>query len=204
MRPVRVAAIGLGLACTPSAPAKHPDHAKVSAAHERWCAMLAELDGEALASWRHGPACRDAFPSASSALLEPLTACFRANAKTDAPDSGAVIATCSLEILGRAEPGDVRGTELYQARCGRQERCQAVSAEVCAGAWDRLDGATQALLSSKYNRRAQAEIATCLADSDCTPDEDAAEAACYEAAHEKLVWLPLSLGLDPSVGPKLE
>lgn len=204
MSKLRLPALALVLGCTPSAPAKYADHGNVSRAQAGWCAMLAELDGEKIDAWRHRAECRAAFPSASAAFLERFTQCYGSAKKelgASAPDSGAILSDCSQQILGAAEPGDVSGTELYQARCARQERCQAVSADVCRGAWDRLDGMTQSLLSSKYNLRAQAEIAGCLTDKACEDDEAAAEAACYDAAHARVMWLPASLGHDPTLGP---
>lgn len=194
----------LFLGCAPSAPAKFPDHGKVSQAQAGWCAMLADLDGEKLDRWRHRTECGEAFPSASAAFLERFTRCYQSAMKelgASAPDSGAILSACSQEILGAADPGDVSGTALYQARCARQQRCQEVSAEVCAGAWARLDGMTQSLLSSKYNLRAQAEIADCLENKACEDDDAAAEGACYDKAHAKVMWLPLSLGHDASLAP---
>ena len=110
-------------------------------------------------------ACEEAYPAASAAYLQRLSRCY-GKAMRDygdtAPDSGAIIDECSQKILMGAEVGNVSGTDLYKARCARQARCQNVSQEVCDGAWARLDGMTQSLLSSKYNLRAQAEIAACL------------------------------------------
>jgi hypothetical protein len=187
--------------------AKHPDHGQVAKAQQAWCGMLAEADGEELASWRHREACQEAFPTASAVFLQRLTKCYREALERygdNAPDSGAIIDTCSHDVLGAADPGDVSQTELYQARCSRQERCQKVSPDVCDGAWARLDGMTQSLLSAKYNRHGQSEIAACLNDKPCEEDDAAVEAACYDAAHGKLVWLPLSLGHDASLGPKVD
>jgi hypothetical protein len=204
---LRVCLLALVLGCTPSSPAKHPDHGKVAKAHIAWCEMLAQADGEKLSGWRHREGCEAAYPAASAAFLERFNRCY-ANALKEygenAPDSGALTAECSHKILGGADPGDVSHTALYKARCARQERCQKVSGDVCAGTWGRLDGFTQSLLSSKYNLGAQAEIAACLDDKDCEEDDAAVESACYDAAHNKLVWLPLSLGHDSSLGPKTD
>ncbi len=206
-RRMALVATGLLLACSPSAPAKYPDQAAVTDANGTWCAMLAKLDGSQLAEWRYGEACVAATPSASSAFLKRLSSCYGGTMEEygdSAPDSGAIIGKCSVDILGGADPGDVGQTALYQARCSRQERCQKVSAAICDGAWGRLDGMTQALLSSKYNLQAQSRIAACLDDEDCAENDAPVEAACYDAAHKQLVWLPLSLAHDASVGPKTD
>lgn len=197
----------LALSCTPPAPAQHPDHDKVAKAQKSWCAMLAKVDGDALKAWRHRDACLDAYPTASAAFLERLGRCYAGALEKygeGAPDSGAIIDECSREVLGGADPGDVTRTELYQARCARQERCLKVSRDVCDGAWGRLDGMTQAMLTAKYNLRGQADIAACLDDESCEEDDAEVESACYDAAHAKLVWLPISLGHDDSLGPKVD
>lgn len=195
------------VACTPSQPASYPDQDNVAAAQEKWCAMLAEIDGEKLAGWRYEKECLAAKPSGSSVYVERLAECYGrtvADYGGDAPDSASIIETCTAEIMAAANPGDVTTTDLYQARCDRMQRCSQVTPEQCANAWERVDPAAQALLTSMYNLRAQAEIASCLRDTDCTEDEDGAERACYAPHRDARAWLPLSLASDPTIGPAVD
>jgi hypothetical protein len=204
MRCVELLALAaLALSCTPSKPAAYPDHDKVAAEHKRWCDMLAATSGKG-GPWAHQAECEAAYPTSSAAFLKRMTDCYNKQLEQygdAAPDSGAMIADCSSEILATADPGDVSGTELYQARCERLDRCQQVSAEACAGGWQRLDGTTRAMLTSMYNLRAQAEIASCFADTDCSDEEDQVHDGCYRSALDGRVWLPLSLGHDPGITP---
>ncbi|HHH26731.1 MAG TPA: hypothetical protein ENK57_00040 [Polyangiaceae bacterium] len=186
----------LAVACKPAAPAKHPDHDKVVNAQKAWCDMLGELEGS---SWMHQKECEAAYPAASAAFLTRMTTCYGEQMKSygdDAPDSGAVIADCTLQVLGGVDPGNVSNTVAGRARCARQQRCQAVSPEVCEGVFDRLDGPSKAMLTNVFNLKTQHELASCLADGDCADNPEADEAAvesCYREQRDRLVWLPLSL-----------
>ena len=186
----------VAVACQPAAPAKHPDHDKVVSAQKAWCDMLAELEGS---SWMHQTECEAAYPGASAAFLSRMTTCYGEQMKSygdNAPDSGAVISDCTLQVLGGVDPGNVSKTVAGRARCSRQQRCQAVSPEVCSGVFDRLDGPSKALLTNVFNLKTQHALASCLADGDCaaSPEEDeAAVEDCYREQRDRLVWLPLSL-----------
>lgn len=198
------AAILFCTSCAPSQPATHPDHDSVTSAQTTWCTMMAKLDGRELAGWRYEKECLGAYPTGSSAYVTRLAGCYgktMTDFGEDAPDSASVIDSCTLEIMAGADPGDVTDTDLFAARCERLERCDQVSPEVCASAWDRVDPTARALLTSMYNLRAQAEIARCLRDSACGEN---GEETCYATAREARVWLPLSLALDPTVGPKVD
>ena len=186
--------VGLAAACAQPPPAKHPDHDKVAAAQQKWCDMLAELGGE---RFRHAKECGAAYPGASADFLVRMTTCYGEEMKRygdDAPDSGAVVSDCTLQILTGVDPGDVAQTVAGRARCARQERCQGISQDVCQSVFDRLDGSAKAMLTNMYNLRSQHELATCLTDGACGTDGDEAEMEkCYQDARQKLVWLPLSL-----------
>jgi hypothetical protein len=193
--------------CTPARPATYPDHGKVDKAQAGWCKMLAKLDAPEGDVWRHQAECDAGSPSASAPFLAKLTSCYEEQMEgrgDDAPDSQVVIEGCTQQILGDADPGDVKGTDLYKARCARQSRCQKVSAAVCDSAWEQIDGMTRAILTSMYNLGAQAEIAACLDDGECSEDDATAQDACYQTVKDKLVWLPLSLGHDPTLDPKVD
>ena len=196
----------LAMACGPSQPATYPDANSVKGAQKAWCEMMAKTDGKALAGWRYERECLAAYPAGSSVYVERLADCYGKTVEDygdDAPDSAAIIDTCTAEIMAGADPGDVSGTELYQARCARMERCDKLDATACASAWERVDPAARALLTSMYNLRAQAEIAACLRDADCG-DEAAIEKACYGPVRDRLVWLPLSLEADPTLAPSVD
>jgi hypothetical protein len=168
--------------------------------------MLAKVDGAAIDAWRYRKECLASTPSGSAAYVERLADCYGKTAADygdDAPDSAAMIESCTAEIMAGAGPGDVTRSELYLARCARMERCSQISPETCASAWERVDPAAQAMLTSMYNLRAQAEIAACLRDTDCG-DEDTAERACYAPHRDRRVWLPLSLEADPTLAPKVD
>lgn len=195
------------VACAPTRPASHPDAERVTAAQAKWCAMLAEADGVALDAWRYRKECLAATPSGSAAYVERLAGCYGralADYGDDAPDSAAIIDACTTEIMAGADPGDVTESELFQARCARLERCSEVSPTICASAWEQVDPAARAMLTSMYNLGAQAEIAACLRDTACTDDEDAAERACYRPLRDRRAWLPLSLEADPTLAPKVD
>lgn len=197
----------LAVACAPAKPATYADHDQVTKAHEAWCGMLADLDGETLEGWQYASECLADYPTASAAYLTPLTKCYGKTMKElgdDAPDSAAVIEQCTLDIMAAANPGDVTGTDLFQARCERQLRCQQVEADVCLGAWNRLDPTAQALMTSMFNLRAQANVASCLREAPCEEDPEADLEVCYRKAEGRRVWLTTFLGNDPGLAPKVD
>ncbi len=192
------------LSCTPSGPAKGPDHDRVAAAQKKWCAMLAGFEGEG-GSWIHLRDCEAAFPSGSADFVALLTDCYRRERESfgdNVPDSGALVSICTEQVLARADPGDVADTALARARCERQQRCSEVPADQCRAVFARLQPNVQSMLTSMYNLGAQAEIAACLADTDCSDDEDRAHDACYQSAKDQRVWFSLSLATDPGTMPK--
>jgi len=195
------------IACGPGKPAAYPDKGKVEASQKTWCEMLADLDGDELEGWGYRTDCLGAFPAGSSVFVTKLADCYGKTKKSlgdEAPDSAAVIDSCTVEILSGAEPGNVTSTVLYQARCNRKNRCSQVTRAVCDQVWEQLDGSSRATLTSIYNLRAQAEIASCLDDTSCSDDEESAIDACYQPQRDALVWLPLNLALDPTLGPKVD
>jgi len=191
------------VACKPGL-ANYPDRSKVRAAQKKWCAAMAKHEVEEGKSWLHLADCKGAFPSASAEFLARMTSCYikQHTELSEVPDMGTLVHNCSEEVLARSEPGDVSNTSLVIARCDRMKRCEQVSVADCKRGFSTLDGMQRTLLTSMYNLGAQARIASCLADADCTKDEDAARAACYQKDYEARVWLPLSLSHDPSLAPK--
>lgn len=195
------------IACGPGKPASYPDRSKVEGSQKKWCEILADLDGDKLEGWGYRTDCLGAYPAGSSAYVSKLAECYGKTKKSlgdEAPDSAAIIDSCSVEILSGAEPGDVKNTALYIARCNRKERCSQVARAVCDQVWEQLDGSSRATLTSIYNLRAQAEIASCLDDTACSADEESAVDACYQPQRDAIVWTQLSLGADPGLGPKVD
>jgi len=181
------------VACKPAAPVKTADHDSVVAAQHKWCVMMAELEGSD-GSWSHHADCDAAMPTGSAQYVERMVDCFRDQKRDygdNAPDSGAIIDACTVEVLAGVDPGDVSDTGVMKARCERMIRCQQLDQQACRGINERLDGSTKALLTSMYNLQAQGEIAKCLADEPCTDDEDRAHDACYRKQRGYRVWLPL-------------
>jgi hypothetical protein len=185
-------------ACGPGKPASYPDQDKVSAGQKKWCDMLAELEGQA-GKWTFQKECEAAAPTSSAPFLAKMTDCYKQR-KTElgenAPDSAALLADCTEQILAGVNPGDVSKTEPIRARCDRMLRCQELALEECQAAFANVEGSAQATLTSMYNLRAQAGIAQCLDEEPCEKGdaEDGVHDRCYKKALDARVWLPLSLG----------
>jgi hypothetical protein len=190
------------LACKPAGPTSFPDQDKVVAAQKKWCAGLASVAGD---NWLHQDDCEAAYPTGSAAFVAQMAECYPeqvAGLGEDAPDSAAILSLCSDQILIGADPGDVSRTAVVTTRCARMERCEKVSREECLAAFDTLNGMQQAIFTSMYNLRAQAQIATCFDELECQDDEDEARAQCYREPSDARVWLPLSLAADETVAPR--
>ncbi len=192
-------------ACGPGKPASFPDEDKVSAAQKKWCDMLAELEGQA-GKWSFQKECEAAYPTSSAPFLAKMTDCYkqrRTELGENAPDSAALVADCTEQILANVNPGDVSGSEPIRARCDRMLRCQQLAVEECQAAFKGLEPSQQATLTAMYNLRAQGSIASCLDDEKCAAgaDEDAVHDRCYKKAVDQRVWLPLALGPLEGTGP---
>lgn len=180
-------------ACAPPAPAKFPDDDRVAAAQQKWCDMLAKLEAPD-GNWLSRRDCEAGEPTGSAQYIERMTPCFeqqRRDYGDAAPDSGAIIDSCTTEVLSGSDPGDVSQTEVMKARCERMLRCQQLDQDACDGVLERLDPFTKAVLTNVYNLKAQAKIAACLRDTECSEDEDAAYDACYQTVRGYKLWLPL-------------
>lgn len=188
-------------ACKPALPSSYPDTPRVAAAQKKWCAMLAGVLGDRF-DWR--PECEAATPTGSAAFITAMARCYQrqlAELRQGAPDSGALVAMCSDEILAAAEPGQVSHGAVIEARCARMQRCQQIEPATCRTAFEQLDGMQRATFTSMYNLRAQALVARCLDETPCSEDEDRAHADCYDGVFKGRVWLPLALGPDESTAP---
>jgi predicted small lipoprotein YifL len=196
-----LAAIG---ACGPGKPTSFPDQDKVSAAEKKWCDVLAELEGQA-GKWSFQKECEAAYPTSSAPFLAKMADCYkqrRTDLGENAPDSAALVADCTEQILANVNPGDVSVAEPIRARCDRMLRCQKLAVEECQAAFKALEPSQQATLTAMYNLQAQSGIAQCLDDEPCAgADDDAVHDRCYRKQLDHRVWLPLALGPLEGTGP---
>jgi hypothetical protein len=118
-----------------------------------------------------------------------------------APDMGAVVGECTQDILVTAEPGNVAASPVVKARCARSQRCDGVDPSECATAFNKLEGNQKAVFTSLYNIRAQTKIAACIDDLACGGEPEL-ENGCFDEAYDLRVWMPFSLGADPTVAPR--
>jgi hypothetical protein len=176
-----------------TAPVNYPDDDKVAAAEKSWCAALAKYEAPEQQSWRHTAACNAGAPTGSAPFVAQMAECYRKHHQEhgeNAQDLGGLVSNCADEILGRAEASDVSASEAVQARCARMERCEKVAKAECLAAFDKLDPMQKAGLTSMYSLRGQHEIAECLANTDCSNDEDSVRTKCYQETQRRRVWMP--------------
>lgn len=179
-------------ACKP-APVVYPDAAKLASSQTAWCNALGKHERPEEQGWRHAAACAAATPTGSAPFVAQMAQCYAKHHEdrgAEALDLGGVVSTCADEILGAAEPGDVASSEPIRARCARMARCEKVSEEICKGVFDQLAPMQKVALTSAYSLAAQHAIATCLDETACSPDEDAARNGCYRDAERQRVWMP--------------
>lgn len=189
---VAAASAILGAACTGGPSASYPDQNGVVAAQAGWCDMLGKLRKEP-GGWPRLAECKAAYPSASAAYLKGMTECFfeRVQAEGDgAPDNSTIVDECNSKAVAFMHGDEGAGAEAIDARCKRMERCEKVAVPECKTAIDKLESGTRAEITTKYNGAALHDVADCLGSASCTDDEDAARAACYKPANEKLLWFP--------------
>jgi hypothetical protein len=193
----RLLMVLLGLAVPPlgCAPKKvaYPDATPLAAAEKTWCDALAKYEAPQDQSWRHTAACTAATPTGSAPFVAQVADCYRKHHEEqgeNAIDLGGVAARCADVVLGAAEPVGFEQAEPIRERCARMERCSKVPKEQCMASLEHLDPMQKVGLTSAYNLAAQHTIAECLATVDCSADEDAAVAGCYETAAKQRVWLP--------------
>lgn len=185
--------------CSPGAPVGYPDDANVGGAQKKWCAALAATQGK---SFQHAKECEAGIPTGSAAFVAKMAECFQSRMQElgeSAPDMGAIVGECTELIIGGSEPGNVSKSPVVVARCSRSERCDEVEPSACVAAFNQLDGPQRATFTSIYNLRAQSKIAACIEDAPCGPE---GENPCFKEAYGVRVWMPFSLGLDPSLAPK--
>jgi len=185
------AALGLA-ACSGGGPANYPDQKGVTTAQAEWCDTLAKVRKEP-GPWGRLGECKGAFPTASAAYLKGMAKCFFERVQRDgddAPDNSTVVDECNNEAVAYMVGDEGAGAEVIAARCKRMERCEKVVVAECKTAIEKLESATRAELTTKYNAAALHEVADCLGSASCTDDEDSARAACYKPVSGKLLWFP--------------
>lgn len=171
----------------------YPDAPKLLDAEKSWCEALAKFAAPNDQTWRHRAQCEAAKPTGSAPFIAFVAECYRRHHEEhgeNALDLGAVVGRCADDAIAGANVTDIANTEPARAYCGRMTRCSQVPTEGCQAALEQLDGSNKAAFSSAYNLEAQHEIAECLTNSDCSKDEDAASAACFDAAKAKRIWMP--------------
>ncbi len=196
-RALRSLALGLGCAlvgaaCSGGGGANYPDKSGVVKAQSEWCEMLQKIRKDP-GEWSRLGECKGAFPTASAPYIKGMAKCFFERVQRDgdsAPDNSTIVDECNTEAVAYMVGDEGSGAELVDARCQRMERCEKVAPAECKTAIEKLESATRAEITTKFNRAALHEISDCLSSASCTDDEDAARAACYKSANEKLLWFP--------------
>jgi len=179
-------------ACSGGGPANYPDKNGVTTAQAEWCGTLEKVTKET-GPWGRAGECKGAFPTASAAYLKGMAKCFFERVQRDgdsAPDNTTVVDECNNEAVAYMVGDEGSGAEVIDARCKRMERCEKVAVAECKAAIEKLESATRAELTTKYNAAALHEVADCLGSASCTDDEDSARGACYKPVAEKLLWFP--------------
>lgn len=182
----------LAAACSGGGPASYPDRNGVVAAQAEWCDMLGKIRKEE-GAWPRLGECKAAFPTASAPYLKGMTKCFfeRVQREGDAaPDNTLIVEECNNEAVAYMQGDEAAGAEAIESRCKRMERCEKVAVPECKMAIEKLESATRAEITTKYNAAALHEVAECLSSASCTDDEDSARAACYKPVADRLLWFP--------------
>ncbi|MEZ4298631.1 MAG: hypothetical protein R3B70_27010 [Polyangiaceae bacterium] len=180
------------LAACSGAPASYPDSKGIVAAQAEWCDMLQKIRKEP-GDWSRLGECKSFYPTASAPYLKGMSKCFFERIQRDgdsAPDNTTIVDECNNEAVAYMEGDESSGAELIDSRCQRMERCEKVAVPECKAAIQKLESATRAEITTKFNRKSLHEVADCLSSASCTDDEDSARAACYKPANEKLLWFP--------------
>lgn len=176
-------------ACTPAAVADRP---AVEAAQKAWCETLAKMNG-ASGTWEHMAACKAAYPTASAAYLRGMTKCFparKASYGDKATDTGHLEAECKEEVMFKLNVDESAYAEALDAHCERALRCEKTPIPDCVAGVKKLESSQRALAYGIYNASALHTVSTCLKDSACGADEDAAQQSCYKQVEGKLIWFP--------------
>lgn len=174
--------------------AGYPDKPGVETAQAGWCDSLAKIHGTA-EGWEHLSDCKSSYPTGSAAFVKGMTKCYadRIDALGDqAPDTAAITADCTEEVIVKLPFEEASARELLEARCSWTLRCAKVPVDECKAAFGKLDAALKVTKTTRFNGAGQHQIASCLNGSSCSEEsEDAAFEACYRPADEKVVWFPL-------------
>jgi len=187
---IAAAALGHG-ACAPPKPASFADDDKVVAAQKKWCAGLEKHASKD--SYSYSTECEAARLTGSADFIAGMTKCYDQQLTDfgeNVPDMAVLVQQCTEQVLYNTDPGDVSASPTIKARCARMNKCEKVEVSACTEAIASLSGAQRATISAMYNLDAQWDIARCLEDTDCSPDEDATRLACFKPARSKRVWLP--------------
>jgi hypothetical protein len=179
-------------ACSSTGPASYPDRNRVVSAQAAWCDTLDKMHKDP-GPWSRLAECKAAFPAASAPYLKGMAKCFFERVQREgenAPDNTQIVEECNGEAVAFMKGEESAGSELIDARCKRMERCEKVAIAECKTAIEKLDAATRAELTTKYNAAALHEVADCLSSASCTDDEDSARQACYKPQADKLLWFP--------------
>lgn len=172
--------------------ASFPGSSDVAAAQAKWCDALAKAVGGG-ASWEHLADCKSAASTGSPLYIRGMTKCFPARLEQlgkDAPDYTQILTECSDEVTVALQADEASAPELVGARCDRMARCEKVDGKECRAAFERLETAQKALLTTVYNAGAQHEIASCLGDKSCGDDEEGARESCYKPVSARLLYFP--------------
>lgn len=190
--PFALLVVALSSACGGGSGAAFPGSPDVTAAQGRWCDALAKAVGGG-ASWDHLADCKGAVSTGSAQYIKGMTKCFPARLEQlgkDAPDYTQILTECSDEVTVALQADEASAPELVAARCDRMARCEKVDGKECRAAFERLETAQKALLTTVYNAGAQHEIASCLGDKSCANDEEAARESCYKPVSARLLYFP--------------
>jgi hypothetical protein len=174
--------------------AGYPDRPGVEAAQASWCDGLAKIHGGP-DGWEPLSKCKSAYPTGSPGFIKGMTKCYAERMESlgdQAPDTSAIVADCTDEVVVKLSFDESAARELLEARCQWTFRCAQAPVDECKAAFGKLDSALRVGKTTRFNGAAQHQIADCLNASSCSEEsEDAAFEACYRSAEEKVVWFPL-------------